>query len=520
MVSGPSSPSEGFRWVPHADQPAAHPPAGAIVAPTPPRPPRRRWWWITAVVVVVVAVVAGAVLWINGGRLGGRGGDDGVSALDLVGTPPDLLVSFPLDRQPAVGWQLTPADIGLPPGFSVGRLFASTADKAYFVTDNCYDQCLDPMTFVYGIDTATGQPLYAPMALTGFAGGVKDCYGNGPGVGVCLAGGGYDHRPPLTWVLDLDRGAVTYSGAHDLYSVGPANGGSLPQLRPLGEHLGETWLTLGVTGKGTYGIGAHAEPTWFAPGNGDLAVPNYKQVDDIPPLTMGVSFPNLDVPSSDRGYRIISLIDGSDLTPSPPDGTTLDQATVYHGGFAYQYEGPDSAGVVFYDTASQEVGRVEGGRMYLMRNSAMPTILNGTVWQIYTAAGRLVTEIPANQVSTDFKTIGTKLYVKQPNTADQFQLWQQWDLLTGTPGATCNFDLGGGYVGSDGTTVLSDNDVAGTAAATPTDAPYSIKTMAIDWSTCKILWTGENRSRIWQVGTGLITRNLAGDLLTSLVPAP
>lgn len=118
----------------------------------------------------------------------------------------------------------------------------------------------------------------------------------------------------------------------------------------------------------------------------------------------------------------------------------------------------------------------------------------------------MLLRIPNQSVSSEFQTIGTKLYVLM-NTGSEDESWQQWDLLTGAPGPTCNMHLRVDYVASDGTVVISKGGVGGN--------------VAVDTSTCQTLWSTpaepeDSRVVIWKVGTGLIQRTRVSDSIVSL----
>lgn len=454
---------------------------------------RRRWAWLAA--TLVLAVVAGgvvAVLWWPRHR--------GESPADapreaLIGTPKELLLPFSLTREPVPGWRITGAEIGLPEGIEVGDLFARRGDKAYFVAhDGCNtnDVCNG---WVYGLDTTSGARLFPPLHLDRFYGGGGSCHTNGPSTAVCATVAVMPDLPPSTvWVIDLDHGVATFSGPSTFNMPGG------PMLEEVGEHLGQTRLVATVHDKGVYGVGEHAELTWFVPGTGQVETPNYLAVDDIPPLTMAVQ-PNANADTRDR---VFSVVDGRDLTPPAPRGIRLEEAVVYNGGFAYQFsEGTKLAGTIFFDSTGREVGRQQPQRGYPQQNSAMPIILVGDTFEVYTAAGRLVAKIPAADQVGHFRTIGTKLYIRSPGYGD-VESWQQWDLLTGQPGPTCQIGLAQEYVASDGLTIVSG------------DSRSSGQYRAVDSQTCRTQWETAENVHLWKVGNGLIQSS--ADAITALRP--
>lgn len=502
MVSAGGRPAGGFRWVEPAGQPA----------PSRKRGPRR-WWVAAALVVVVITVGAGvsAGVWMwRSGRLGGPGGgDSGQPWTPPIGTPKDLLVSFGLDRQPVAGWQIGPTAAGLPDYAPMGVLFASSGDKAYFlsefVDDDCSSGCRPQQAWVYGIDTRSGAKLFDPVPLPGYRFRAK-CFGNGPGVAVCLR-----HMSPLTaWVIDLERGVVTFTGPTDVgFDAFPGQ----PEAHPLGTHLAQTRLLITVAGQGVYGVGPHAERTWFVPGSGVFTPRDYRVADDIPPPTLAVS-----VGRDTDGDRVFSVGDGTDLTPSAPAGATLRHAMVYNEGFAYTYRNPQTreSGMLFYDSKGRMLAQRPTGQSQVMapENPPMPAVsVDGNV-EVFTAAGKPVTQFPAPQIATEVRTIGTKIYtgVGQPSE----QRWQQWDLLTGQSGPICTgvnlygTPPDGSYVGSDGTSIVS--------GVGPVGEQYG----AMNMTSCRLMWQTPDGAHveIWKVGTGLIQRDRDRNTMAWLRPPP
>ncbi|WP_157896012.1 hypothetical protein [Mycobacteroides salmoniphilum] len=453
------------------------------------------WGAMLVVVAVVVAGITAIVLLRT--RTHARGEP---SQQALIGTPKDMLISFPLSRQPVPGWRLSSADIGLPAGVEVGELFAAIGGKAYFVAKQCGPGCSDPRGWVYGVDTATGARLFAPVPLAGFFGTADQCYSNGPSTAVCV---NLDCYAPFckdlqrVWVVDLQNGSLSFSGPTDLHTYG--SGLSEQTVVPVGNHLGETRLVAAVKGKGVYGLGPHAEFTWFLPGTGEVTQPWDSEVQDLPPLTLAIQNPDLSNPATIGVTRIFS-VDGVDLTPAPPDGTRLVEATVYSGGFAYEMEKGTQRWTAFYDTSGKLIHEEpDNGR--LQSNRAMPTLLQGASFNIYTAAGKLASQIPSSS-ARHFRTIGSKLYAEDPESYSD-EKWQQWDLLTNEPGPTCAAHLGGSYVGSDGNIIITRDG---------TDPRF----LAYDPTTCQTLWQTPDYTMLWKVGNGLIQRNNPADSIMSL----
>ncbi|QLL06005.1 hypothetical protein [Mycobacterium vicinigordonae] len=399
-------------------------------------------------IVVVVVTAVGAVLWWRmGGHGGGSGNGVGAAPKEApIGTPKDRLIGFPLDRQPVVGWQLTAGQIGLPAGVPVGDLFAAVGDKAFFIAHNCQaERCTDPRGWVYGIDTRTGVLAFPLIPLDGFYGQTEDCALNGPSAAVCLnpdcEGLYFCAGRERVWVIDLERGAVKFSGPPQVHTH---NSPGEPRLRAIGSWHGQTRLVAVTKGKGVYGVGERGELTWFVPGSGVVYESDHSQTLDMAPLTLGMQAAD---PLTGQGFRVFS-VDGVDLTPTPPRGLNLSYAEVYNGGFAYEFRTQKdyNAGVALYDADGHQVALLPDASRP-QPNPVMPSVLAGGGLQIYTAAGKLQTRLPSS--GEHYQTIGTKLYL------GGIDRWQQWDLLTGQPGPTCDMDFGVAYAGSDGATILT-----------------------------------------------------------------
>ncbi|AMD55725.1 hypothetical protein ATO49_23465 [Mycolicibacterium fortuitum subsp. fortuitum DSM 46621 = ATCC 6841 = JCM 6387] len=198
---------------------------------------------------------------------------------------------------------------------------------------------------------------------------------------------------------------------------------------------------------------------------------------------------------------MFSLIDGTELTPAPPPGTTLRRAAVYPGGFAYQYEAHDVAGVLFYDTVGELQAQHELKGYNLLNATTVPIVFDRSVVRVYSREGRQVFEYPGAAVDyreAKFRVIGNDLYVRQGEEGWENETWQQWNLDSGSPGARCQVDFTH-YAGSDGDIVLS------------IEYHGSVDDIvATDLSTCQRLWrmpAPNHRGVVEQVGTSLIARN-------------
>ncbi|KRQ19781.1 hypothetical protein AOT83_23255 [Mycobacteroides sp. H001] len=426
---------------------------------------------VIAVVAVIVAAGITALVWRTGGA------DPAPVQAGSVGTPPELLVGFPLNRQPVPkGWRLSTADIGLPPEATVGRLFARNGQIAYYLVGCSREKCGEATSWVYGVDSATGALTFSPVTLAGYQ-LIGECYSNGPGVALCLAEGKQRSDPGTVWIIDLDHGKITFTGPSNLRRAGV---GPEPELQEVGAVDSDSWLVAGVEAQGIYGIGAQGELTWHIPGSNIVDSPQFTSGEDIPASPVAVVGPNLAANPSDSTYRAFSVADGRDLTPQPPPGTSFDKAAAYNGGFAYEFSTDgQKSGVLFYDTNGTQVGRADG-TLYLLKSAETPAAFDAKKrqWRLFSSTGQPVLSVPATTEVTKFRTIGTKLYI-QTRERGPDESWQQWDLQTGKAGPTCKAHLQPqDYLASDGTTAISLDSYKSPSVRE-----------AVDLNTCQTVWT-------------------------------
>ncbi|WP_454788982.1 hypothetical protein [Mycolicibacterium lutetiense] len=440
---------------------------------------RRGRWWLAIgafVAVVVVAVAAGLAVPQMTTTTAGAPKVSRAAPDD----EPGQLLAFPLDRALVPGWQVTAASLGLPEGTSIGgRPFATRGYFAYFLAD-CAENCATK-TWLFGVDTHSGEPLFAPVELPDFPGSrFGTCMRNGPSTALCLPyGQGRDGKTTVTMV-DLDRGEVSYSGDAEF------GGGFDNVLATAGVGGHPTWLAASSPGEGLHGIGEHAELTWFVPGDG--AEPNKPQSAGTS-ATLAIQLASTKVPA----YRVFSASDGHELTPVPPPGTALKRAVTYPAGFAYQFEAGTTAGALFYDNTGRLLARRELTGYGIYAIDAVLIVMDRDVFRIFQPDGREVATIPVTRDSpSSFRNVGSQLYVPISDKPNDHR-WQRWDLTTGASGQACSVDLGD-YVAGNASVVL-----------TTTDSPNGISLVATDMETCQVLWRQPvGYTGVFQVGDALV----------------
>ncbi|WP_135453191.1 hypothetical protein [Mycobacterium sp. DL99] len=451
---------------------------------------RRRGLWLvvgTFVAVVVVAIAAGLAVPKIQGHTDSiittpptKTNDVPKVSRAAPADEPGQLVAFGLDRALVPGWQVTAGSLGLPADTSIGgRPFATRGHFAYFLAD-CAENCT-AKTWLFGIDTHSGEALFAPVELPDFPGSrFGTCMRNGPARALCLPyGQGHDGKTGVT-VVDLDRGAVSFTG--DAEFDGGFDG--VVATAAVGGH--PIWLAASAPGEGLRGIGEHAELTWFVPGDG--AEPNKPQSSGTS-ATVAVQLAS----TKDPAYRVFSVSDGHELTPTPPPGTALKRAVTYPAGFAYQFESGPTAGVLFYDNTGRLLARRELTGYGVYAIDSVLIAMDRDVFRVFQPDGGEVATIPVTRnTPSSFRNVGSQLYVPISDKPNDHR-WQRWDLATGASGQACGVDLAD-YVAGKASVVL-----------TTTDSPNGINLVATDMATCRVLWRQPvDYNGVFQVGDALV----------------
>jgi hypothetical protein len=452
---------------------------------------RRRWLIVVAVLSVVVAVAVAVVWWVQ---------DDGSAAARRAWQPPpSAQLSSPMRAQPVPGWRTNVTDLGLPSppqGAELSRIAASNDpfgprpfignldDHAYFLASS--PATPGPQWWVVGIDVRSGQRLFAPVQL-GVTARPPQCFLNGPTNVLCLN----DDSSNTAYVVDVQSGALSYTGTTDL-------------------RLGSATLAVAQVGniavaktdnQGIYGIGPHAETTWFVPGDGLVQpgpTPRFEPV--MQTLATQLS-------ADPRAYEmtVFSLDDGKVVKPEMDDGAHLGKAEVYPGGFAAQVEiNRKPVGIQFFDDTGKRLSErsVEGS---LTASVGLPIVTSSGQSAIYTPDGRKLLDIPEGAI----RLVGTTLFHNE-NKSQTFPMWRQYDLKTGAKGPACDFDMSN-FLGTNGSVIVFDvtNPEAGLAAK------------GRDLATCDTLWTLPSKvnsfGRVWRINTSLVQLSDDGTELSSLV---
>lgn len=434
---------------------------------------------VLAVVIVVAAVVV--ITWRDDGATQSR------SERSAPALPAQLLLSSSMRQQPMPGWTVTVKDLGLPAG-TVVRPVGNIGNRGVFlgITGEGW--------WLLGLDVDNGQRVFGPVRI-GPAGDATDfnCYVNGPPMVLCIRQGPDLSAPSTAWVVDTSSGKLTFEGPTDLRVA-------LTQDQPRLDQIGD-YAIASVVGKGIYGVGPRAELTWFVPGDGILPTQFTTPDRDTPESTLAVQ-------GSGRIADVVfSVVDGRVVKPSMPQDVQPGRAVVYPGGFGLEYTPEDDytkERVAFFDDTGKKLsdpaleGRLENGSLDL------PMISARSGRTVFSLDGRELLKLKPSTPAADARLIGSHFYFAAD--ADH-RVWQQFDLLTGEAGKTCEGDsLGVYYIASDGAVAVASGD-DGLA-------------QGVDLATCETLWSipgpAPNEAKeVWKVHTTLVQRT--DDRLFSLV---
>lgn len=447
-----------------------------------------RWWLVGAALAMVVVIAIAAVL------ISSRNHDT-VSQTQTqtqtehaeLGLPAQPLLTSSMRQPPVTGWKLAAQDLGLPGGTTM-KPFGNVSDRGYFVgvTGDGW--------WLVGIDVATGRRLFEPVRL-GSSNDAQafNCFVNGPTMVICVRQDRDPNQPARAWVIDAGKGLLTFDGPTQLRISMTLN---QPELQQVGDYVVAT-----VTGKGVYGVGPHAELSWFVPGSGHLTQAT-EWVRDIAPQTLGVQNGS----GSPTPSVVFSVTDGKTMKPVVLQDQQLGHAIVFPDGFGYEFHtGADSVDRLgFFDDSGQLLSHPDLVGTLRIGSLDLPMVETESTDVVLNIEGRQLLQIPKSPLMPYARRIGSTLFV----TTDELQRsWQQYDLRTGASGKSCETEaFGFSYIASDGAVAIADGRRA------PAEA--------YDLLTCDKLWSlpGSTQGQakdVWRVNTTLIER--VNDELFSLV---
>lgn len=402
-----------------------------------------------------------------------------------------------MDVRPVPGWTARVGDVGLPPGST----FASSPDATWsqplvgdlgprgFLLARTPDAA-GSQWWLIGIDAHTGGRLFAPVRLDA-ATTSPSCFLNGPDAVLCLRDG---DQGGTAWVVDTRSGVVTFTGPTDLRT----SSGALRVTQAGSYAVAQT------TGQGVFGIGPHAETTWFVPGKGQV-MKRLSGATNVAPTALA---------AQDAGgdqTTVFSLVDGKVVSPELDAGLRPLSAVVYPGGFAVEVVDsqrksiPD--GIEFFDDVGRKLGRADVSSFLSTTSMDIPIVESAPESVVFSPAGEKLADIFRFTPGDTALLIGTTLFADgQSMDHDP----QQYDLTTGSKGKACKVTLSS-YIATDGKVAIFQSD-------TPN---VGLVTKAVDLATCDVLWTIESPfgsfRDVWRIDTSLIQLSDDGNELTSLV---
>jgi len=271
--------------------------------------------------------------------------------------------------QPVPAWRANLADLGIPaappgPGeqsriatntdpFESHPFIGSIDDRAYFLASS--PAIPAQQWWLVGIDARGGRSLFPPVALD-LSSAAPECLLNGPTTMLCIRDDGDTRNTVqggIAWVVDVDRGAVTFTGPTDLRTY----------PRTLNVVQVGVYAIAESMNKGVYGVGPKAETTWFVPGDGSVDKRYIDNGDGAPP-TIGSQT------TSGRGSLgkvAFSLSDGRVISPELKDNAQQQTTVVYPGGFAANVvAGENLSDVQFFDDSGKRTTqRAADGSVHL-----------------------------------------------------------------------------------------------------------------------------------------------------------
>ncbi len=451
---------------------------------------KRHWYVLTALLVVVVVAAATTFWWLHNGRY----------ALGRWGWHPDQTQLLPsMHDAPEIGWRASTLTFAIPiangsaPTIAASNvpgapkpLIGSVGNNAYFLAVSARGDDTD--WWLVGIDTGSGNALFDAIALsTGDR--APECRLNGPTRILCID----RSRDDNALILDLASGSVIYRGPSGLRSQAPQL-----SLKSAGNYAIAT-----EDGRGIYGIGDHAETTWFIPGSGTPQETSYDPAHPDRPVLSSQPDANPRVWNS----TVYSVTDGKVISLSDQEDADIRRIAFYPGGFGANLADPGDQ-VSFFDETGRQVARVDGqvsGGGSLLGLPSIKVDESDNVTIFSPGGDRLLTVPDLPRVR-----VGTTLFLMENGTRE-FPEWRQYDLKTGAKGPVCDFPMHR-LLGTDGSALVFEttNRQAGRLAS------------ARDMATCADLWVlpaePNSLQRIWRIGSNLIQLSADGTELSSLVP--
>lgn len=471
--------------------------------------PAQRWIVGMLIAVAVITAVAAGVVFVTARPAGNttptfHHGD--------WQPPPQAVLNSSMRIRPVPGWRANASSLGLPESSIIG----TTDDAPWsmplvgFVENNGYFLASNPglaerQHWLIGLDTQTGDPLFAPVQLDVAAPSPK-CFLNGPESVLCLSDDVREGRVESTaWVIDAHTGEVVFNGPTQLHTT-PGSGVNVEQAG--------IYAVAQIRGEGLYGIGSHAETTWLVPHTAMVSSRISASAVDTAPPTLAAAQDT--TPGSD-GMVVFSLVDGKVMRPDLGNGNIPGSAVVYPGGFAMEiiadseYSTPRS--VAFFDDDSNRVGETKISGSLSPFSMSLPIVEDVPVSTVFGANGAGLVQVPDQELTQNSVLIGDRLFAPESNWEGPVKVrkWRQFDLTTGEERNTCRSNMSQ-YLANDGSVGVFETDRNDVTGAT---------IFAMDLTACEELWTmpvdPDSFHRLWRIGDTLVELSDDGRELHSLV---
>ncbi|GBE64069.1 hypothetical protein MFM001_05310 [Mycobacterium sp. MFM001] len=458
---------------------------------------------MTALAITTIVIVAGTltIMW--------RKRAEDTAARSAWQPPAQTFLEASMRVPPIPGWRTRITDLGLPASAPdvAGRSMIATNDDAfesnpfvgnlgkdaYFVASS--PGAPDPQWWLVGINVRDGRSLFPAVRLSAEMRAPK-CFLNGPTNVLCLR---KDIKNITAWVVDARSGRVSYTGPTDLRTTPPR----------LNVYQVGTYTVASTEGQGVYGVGPHAETTWFVPGNGHVDQ-RYASPRDTENLLLASQTTR---GRGSDGEVVFSLRDGAVIRPELTDNSEQQTTVIYPGGFAADIavrEKHERRVQFFNETGKRMSPKSIDGELNTHAPDLPLVEMLHNHWAVFTPDGVKLLEV-SGEKPVEARLIGTTLFVAAAGSAGG-PGWQQYNLRTGATGKACDYHLGHAYyIGTDGAVAVASygNPNVGRVVE------------AYDLATCDALWTLRSPigsfHDVWRVDTTLVQLSDDGTELASLV---